>query len=133
MKVRLLTGHHEGLPVWDVAWSGDSMFLVSCGADRSLVVRVVPSGAIYALPLARYGSISPCVVRVAFSSHLLFDLLVDCLATSLLQICMRIKRSRANKKNQRGDTRGLGNPSPARKKRLSAREDLGISTLSSFR
>lgn len=39
MKVRLLTGHHDGLPVWDVAWSGDSMFLVSCGADRSLVVR----------------------------------------------------------------------------------------------
>lgn len=39
--MRLLTGHHEGLPVWDVAWSGDSMFLVSCGADRSLVVRRV--------------------------------------------------------------------------------------------
>lgn len=38
MKVRVLTGHHEGLPVWDVAWSGDSMFLVSCAADRSLVV-----------------------------------------------------------------------------------------------
>ncbi|CAM9313597.1 unnamed protein product, partial [Ectocarpus sp. 6 AP-2014] len=38
MKVRVLTGHHEGLPVWDVAWSGDSMFLVSCAADRSLVI-----------------------------------------------------------------------------------------------
>ncbi|CAN0483066.1 unnamed protein product, partial [Hapterophycus canaliculatus] len=38
VQVRLLTGHHEGLPVWDVAWSGDSVFLVSCGADRSLVV-----------------------------------------------------------------------------------------------
>ncbi|CAM9348828.1 unnamed protein product [Scytosiphon promiscuus] len=37
-QVRMLTGHHEGLPVWDVAWSGDSMFLVSCGADRSLVI-----------------------------------------------------------------------------------------------
>ncbi|CAM9452554.1 unnamed protein product, partial [Ectocarpus fasciculatus] len=36
--VRVLTGHHEGLPVWDVAWSGDSMFLVSCAADRSLVI-----------------------------------------------------------------------------------------------
>lgn len=31
-------GEHEGLPVWDVSWSGDSVFLVSCGADRSVVV-----------------------------------------------------------------------------------------------
>ena len=40
-QVRVLNGYHEGLPVWDVAWSADSVFLVSCGADRSLVVSRV--------------------------------------------------------------------------------------------
>ena len=72
----MLTGHHEGLPVWDVAWSGDSMFLVSCGADRSLVVRVVPRSvrAIcvdlrspwLAFSLGSDDLISPLLVRLVF-------------------------------------------------------------------
>ncbi|CAM9488290.1 unnamed protein product [Discosporangium mesarthrocarpum] len=37
-QVRVLSEHHEGSPVWDVSWSADSIFLVSCGADRSVVV-----------------------------------------------------------------------------------------------
>ncbi|CAM9482613.1 unnamed protein product, partial [Choristocarpus tenellus] len=37
-EVRTLTGHHEGKVVWDVAWSADSVFLVSCGADQSVVI-----------------------------------------------------------------------------------------------
>lgn len=39
-QVRLIDGGHEGLPVWDVSWSTDSVFLVSCGADRSIAVSI---------------------------------------------------------------------------------------------
>lgn len=49
-QVRVIENGHGGLSVWDVSWSGESVFLVSCGADRCVAVSENACASPYVIP-----------------------------------------------------------------------------------